>query len=582
MRSASEIPKRTATRVEDASGLDTRQLDREYNWSAHIGRHPGLENDFWDAKKMAEPADTTVRSSATAASLQGKQLLLYNMVVSHYTEVLQGVNPPPLLINLDGKAGTGKSHVILLLSSALQELAGLERPNPILRAAPTGVAAHGILGRTMHALFRLPVGSSRQGLTDLSISNRQSLQATFYGVRYLVLDEKSMVSLTQLSWINRRCQEIFPERRNQPFGGLSVILSGDFCQLPPVFGKPLFHNGDLSQPDDASGRELYQAFNRTVEFDIVRRQDGSDENARAFRQALDDLRDQTLTFNDWRTLSSRVQAVCPEEIPRFADALRVYFTKADVRQFNHDRLRDLGRPVLAIAANHEGREAKKAPSDVAGNLDAVLALSIGTRVMLTENIWVEHGLVNGSMGTLYDFVWPESTDPLHMGVPSALLVHFDNYDSPALCTANDGRRLVPVFRSRREFFYSSATCAREQFPVTVAYAITVHKSQGLTVTRAVLNIADREFNAGLRYVAVSRVKSLDGLLFDRPFDFDQIRSNPSPTVRMRQADTERRRNQHVSSPVLLMLIMLAPSETYARLLTAVRLIMIPVLAVPQS
>lgn len=547
-----ELPNRPATRIEDVNDLGARQLDREYNWAAHIGRHPGLEDDFWHAKKMAYPADTTVSSSGTVDGLEDKQRLLYDMVYSHYTDVLRDVNPPQLLINLDGKAGTGKSHLIMLLSSVLQNMARhCGRPNPIIRAAPTGVAAHGIGGRTMHALFRLPVGSSQQGLTDLSDSNRQSLQATFHGVKYLVLDEKSMINLKQLSWIDRRCRQIFPEHGEQRFGGLSIILSGDFCQLPPVLGRALFHNqSTLKNLDEINGCALYHSFVHTIELDVVRRQDGADARATEFREALLGLRDQTLTFDHWKTLSSRVQSVLPADIGRFADALRIYFRKSHVRQFNHDRLRDLRRPVLAIKASHEGSQAEKASADVAGNLHATLPLSVGTRVMLTENIWVERGLVNGSMGTLCDFVWPSSTDPLRMGPPSALLVHFDHYEGPCLYTTNDGLPVVPIFRSKRDFYYNSANCARQQFPLTVAYAITVHKSQGLTVPRAVLDIADREFNSGLRYVAVSRVKSLDGLLFDRPFDFGQIRSNPSSTVRMRQADERRRREQHVSPSVI--------------------------------
>jgi ATP-dependent DNA helicase PIF1 len=104
---------------------------------------------------------------------------------------------------------------------------------------------------------------------------------------------------------------------------------------------------------------------------------------------------------------------------------------------------------------------------------------------------------------------------------------------------------VPIFKSAREFFRNRISCARTQFPVTLAYAITVHKVQGITVPRAVLNITARDFAPGLTYVTVPRVKTLDGVLFEESFDFDHFRRRPSGLATMRQADLDRRRQQHV-------------------------------------
>lgn len=159
--------------------------------------------------------------------------------------------------------------------------------------------------------------------------------------------------------------------------------------------------------------------------------------------------------------------------------------------------------------------------------------------MLTENIWTEMGLVNGSLGTLVDIVWkPDSnwqTQP-----PFALLVQFDGYEGPCF-----HERLVPIFRSRRDFFRGAINCSRIQFPVTNAYAITVHKAQGVTVDRAVLNISAPDFTTGLSYVAVSRVRSLRGILFEEPFDYERFQIVDTATTRWRYTDRVRRRIQHV-------------------------------------
>ena len=417
---------------------------------------------------------------------------------------------------------------------------------PIVRAAPTGVAAHGINGRTMHALFRLPVGPTKKSLTEPNVPVLQSLQGQFDGIHYIVLDEKSMINLQQLSWIDQRCRNIFPGRKSELFGGLSVILAGDFSQMPPIGSKPLYFSGPLQSSEEIHGRNAYQQFNCTIELDVIRRQEGNDDESNAFKQALDNLRDQSVTVDDWKLLSGRVQAVVPWEIPQFENALRVYFTKERVNTCNHDRLRDLRRPVININAIHTGRRAEEAESDVAGNLHAQLPLSIGARIMLTENLWVERGLVNGAIGTVEDIIWPCSADPMNMGPPTALIINFDGYDGPALSTGDSGQPLVPIFMSRREFMWGNTPCSRQQFPITVAYAITVHKSQGMTVPRAVLNITDSEFSVGLRYVAVSRVKTLQGVLFEQPFDFEQIKTTKEPkTVSMWKDDIKRRAPQHV-------------------------------------
>jgi PIF1-like helicase len=131
-----------------------------------------------------------VHSSATVEGLEEKQRQLYDLIIGHYERLRHGTEDPGhLQINLDGKAGTGKSHVIMFISSVLERMASdMGRECPILRAAPTGVAAHGISGRTLHALFRFPV--ARGGVSEDRLSNEglAAVQATFRGVSYLIIE----------------------------------------------------------------------------------------------------------------------------------------------------------------------------------------------------------------------------------------------------------------------------------------------------------------------------------------------------------------------------------------------------------
>jgi ATP-dependent DNA helicase PIF1 len=205
--------------------------------------------------------------------------------------------------------------------------------------------------------------------------------------------------------------------------------------------------------------------------------------------------------------------------------------------------RDLKKPVLKINALHQGPRAAEVSTEDAGNLHATLLLSIGCRIMLVENLWTERGLVNGAFG-IRDIIWKEGDSEARYRAPFLLLVKFDNYTGPGFLRTGNGDILVPIFKSTREFFRDRVSCTRTQFPVALAYTITVHKAQGITVP-PVLNITARDFAPGLTYVAVSRVKTLDGVLFEESFDFDRFRRRPSGLATMRQVDLDRRRQQHV-------------------------------------
>src|SRR5213595_3558596 len=202
----------------------------------------------------------------------------------------------------------------------------------------------------------------------------------------------------------------------------------------------------------------------------------------------------------------------------------------------YQQLRDLQVPVISIEARHTGpRGARDASYEEAENLHKVVLLCKGAKIMLTQNVWVERGLVNGSRGVVHDIVWPAQAD-VYKELPKALLVKFDAYSGPGFIDDVDGRPVVPIFPVRRDFERAGITCSRQQLPVSLSYAITIHKSQGLTLDCAVLDLSETEFAAGQTYVAISRVKKLSGLLFETPFDFERFTSKRSAVSTMREED----------------------------------------------
>jgi ATP-dependent exoDNAse (exonuclease V) alpha subunit len=218
-----------------------------------------------------------------------EQRKLYNTVVNHYIQELEPDQPKPaqLLLHVDGKAGTGKTFALLKICARLQELARMDgKPNPVFRAAPTGIATFNIIGKTLHSLLHLLVKTNK---LNISVGILKSLQAEFQNCHYLIIDEKSMIDLRMLSLIDDQLQEIFPASSHLRFGGINILLCGDFFQLPPVAEMPLYSLRQ-SRADTIKGEQLYRAFNKTIRLVQIMCQQGEEATSIRFRQALNKLR----------------------------------------------------------------------------------------------------------------------------------------------------------------------------------------------------------------------------------------------------------------------------------------------------
>ena len=168
----------------------------------------------------------------------------------------------------------GKSFLINAVCGRLRQLAGFDI---IARAAPTGVAANNINGVTLHSMLRLPVSKNITTIQRLSQTELSNLQGQLSRVRYIVIDEKSMISVRTLAFVDERLRQMFPSHQNEYFGGRSILLLGDFYQLPPIIGKPMYTSEQLSIASDLQGQAAYRAFDQTVVLQQVVRQQGDDQ-----------------------------------------------------------------------------------------------------------------------------------------------------------------------------------------------------------------------------------------------------------------------------------------------------------------
>ena len=307
---------------EDIDILGRRDIDVDYDWTPHVGRYTDdgiLKGDYWKQRKAANRHNLDVDHQPLEArdSLNRGQRLVYDTVIDHFLTQ----ESSQLLLHVDGGGGTGKSYLINLLSAHLQAAAA-GRGTPVWRAAATGVAGNQISGTTLHSLLHLPINKD---FKPLSAVDKTQLQKKLKDIKYLIIDEKSMLGLRQLSWIDDRLREAFPNKNEEFFGGLNILLVGDFFQLPPVLQKPLYYDKEV-QGAEIKGRNAYRRFDKSVFLKVVQRQRGDDQ--KAFRTALGELRLLQLSVESWKLLSTRVQAkLDDQEVARFANALRVYATK---------------------------------------------------------------------------------------------------------------------------------------------------------------------------------------------------------------------------------------------------------------
>eukprot|EP00118_Oscarella_pearsei_P020682 m.225765 g.225765 ORF g.225765 m.225765 type:complete len:1796 (+) comp40019_c0_seq3:374-5761(+) len=498
--------------------MDLGSTDRNHDWSSLVSQYPPLlEASAFVAtcrNLAASEKPCCIQNDRPAVDpslLQGDQKLAYDIVQSHNSFSQENSQCQPLRMIVCGSAGTGKSFLI----SCMSQLLGRQ----CMLAAPTGVAAFNIGGQTLHSLFRLPI--QKGSFTDLSGPSLQELQEKFADSRYLIIDEMSMVSQRQLSLVHRRLCQACPWQADSMFGGMSLILFGDFGQLPPVGGSPLYSVSVQKGVEASQGRQLYATFNVVVQLTQIMRQSGNDELQKKFRDALLRLRLGQPTLGDSRDLymarSYAVHEQLGEVEKHFTDAVRLFSHLKDVFDFNKNCLKNANKPVAIIRADHNCDEAKAASEETAGGLYRLIFLCEGARVMLTSNLWTEKGLVNGSMGHVKAILYEPGTGP--PALPETVVVQMDRYNGPTW----GGERCVPVCSLERCWSSnkSRTSCKRRQFPLQLAWAVTIHKSQGLTLDRAVIDIGKKEFAPGITYVALSRVRNLNHCLI-QSFDFQRI------------------------------------------------------------
>ena len=202
---------------------------------------------------------------------------------------------------------------------------------------------------------------------------------------------------------------------------------------------------------------------------------------------------------------------------KFKDALRLFATNEKCSEFNLKKLVELKNPIARINAKQEGSAAKRATAEQASKLEATLFLSKDAKVMLTRNVCTQQRLINGSFGVVKAIVYESRDGPPNL--PQVIVVQFPSVKCKS-CLPHIPN-CVAITRETAEWWVAGHRNSRTQFPQKLGRAITVHKCQGLTLSKAVFDLSKASRATGLHFVALSRVCKLEDLLFV-PFPFDSL------------------------------------------------------------
>ena len=479
-------------RAEEEAMADIQNLNlemtRDHDWSTDR-RDLGLTNDdikqaadwIQDMKKITTIEGENSLAAIDINSLNREQRWVYRTAV----EAMKNPDQQKLM-DVCGGAGTGKSYTI----NAILQWAK-ENGCRVQVIAPTGAAASQFVGgKTIHNFLKLTVSKKKkkekehEDFQELGPDQAQTLERDLKDVRLIIIDEKSMMGKNRLEQIDSRLKQARPQHKDKPFGGISLLIGGDFKQLPPVFDTPLYHREGGTTAAESLGGVLYSLFDEnTFILKAQMRQAGAgNETFKDELTALGEARFKDSHYYRWQRFMD-LETMSDDRRNEFDEkATKLAAIKKDLGGWNERGILNLEKPIACSMAKHNFPEAKTAKSDDAGGLYNQLFFAKGCKVVLSSNLWCEAGLVNGSQGTVEYIIYKEGSNPLAEDVmPDLLLVKFPGYQGPSYL--EEVPNIVPIVPLERDWMVKdrgsgSKRLTRRQFPLIYGYAITIHKAQG--------------------------------------------------------------------------------------------------------
>jgi ATP-dependent exoDNAse (exonuclease V) alpha subunit len=414
---------------------------------------------------------------------------------SEFLQALAVMQETDRHVFVTGRAGTGKSTLLQYFrANTIKNIAVI---------APTGVAAVNIKGQTIHSFFGFRPDITAERAKRIRPKDKE----IYKNLETVVIDEISMVRADLLD-----CVDIFLRRfgptRIRPFGGVQMIFIGDLYQLPPVvtskekalftdfYESPYFFDSRVFKENFWT--EQGSLISRSMEF--IKLQKVYRQKDEDFLSLLNAIRNNTATFEHMQKIN---QQLSPEFIETPDDLyIHLTTTNALAEGINQAKLEDLkGEPYLYKGTVKGDFEIKALPTL------PELCLKEGAQVMLLNND--SYGRwINGSVGRILGFESvPDSPDSIRIALHDGGVVDVEPFKWEMFEFKYDSDEKTIITESTGSF---------TQYPVKLAWAVTIHKSQGMTFERVILDIGRGTFSHGQLYVALSRCTTLKGIVLRKP------------------------------------------------------------------
>lgn len=383
---------------------------------------------------------------------------------------------------ITGEAGTGKTTLLKYFRQNTKK--------NIVVLAPTGIASINCFGQTIHSFFKFPAKFlQREHVRKLSGASGK----IFTKLDMVIIDEASMMRADILDAIDESLR-INMMNEFEPFGGVQVVLIGDLYQLPPIIDRQAkdIYAQMYETPYFFSSRIYQQSpFKQMTLSHIYRQKDDS------FTKLLNQIRNKKLAEADLKILNERANQALPSE-----ECVTLTPTNAAAAAVNDARLAKLEAEARAYEAVIDGEfDEPSFPTD------PQLKLKVGAQVLMIQNDPAKRW-VNGSVGEITKL----EGDKIEVRIDGR----------KCMVDTVRWRKIRYEFDSELEQITEKEIGGFEQFPMKLAWAITIHKSQGLTFEKVIVDFGPGTFAHGQAYVALSRCRSIEGLSLKRPLRLSDI------------------------------------------------------------